>query len=334
MSDLFAGSDGWDGDLDETTAVAVEEPPPAEEPVVEEALVEEVVAEAEPEDQPRGEDGKFIPRNLKVDDPEVEALLNKYGGDPLKALKAAAEAQRHIGSLNNELGQLRSIADDVAALKESAARPVAPQTQITEDLIDRDPAAATQLAYEQGNDTALRLAYDSWKDTDPASAAVWVMTQQQNAREQQFAAEIQALKQQIGPLHESQEEAAFATEVRSITAQEPDAWDRIRNGAEKIDPAVAQVLYSALETGTPEQKIGAFKALNELTRGPAPPATPAEVRELVRDAALAADQAIAEASVVSATATKTDPAGKTTADLIGDEWAEQEKPFLDGWNFS
>lgn len=332
MTDLFADSDQWDGSLDEPAEEVVEAPVAVAEPEpAEEAPEEPETVEAD--DPPRGPDGKFIPRNLEVDDPEVEALLGKYGGDPLKALKAAAEAQRHIGSLNNELGQLRAIADDVEALKAAQARPVAPHTQITEDLIDRDPATATQLAYEQGNEHALRLAYDAWKDVDPANAAVWVVTQQQQAREQALTAEIQALRQQITPMAQSQEDAAFANEVRVLTAQEPDAWERIRSGAEKIDPAVAQVLYTALETGTPEQKIGAFKALNELTRGPAQPATPAEVRELVREQALEAERAIAEASVVSATATKTEPAGKTAADLIGDEWAAQEKPYLDGWNF-
>lgn len=335
MPDLFANEDEWDGSIDEPT-VAVAEPAEPE------AVVEEPAAEAEPETEEDPEaavdrdpdTGRFLPKKLEVDDPQVRALLDKYQGDPVKALKAAAEAQAHIGSLNNELGQLRPLRDQLDQIQARLDQPVTSSTQITAELIESNPAAATQLAYEQQNPVALQAAFEEWEEQQPARAAAWWANTKIEENNRQWQERVSQLEQRIDPLAARDENTAFAQVVSEITTADPGALDRIRDGAATLPQDVAGALYFALEHGAPEQKIGAFKALNDLTRGrDETPATLESVRDLAREQALEADRAIAEAGVVSATATKTVPAGKSAADLIGDEWAEQEKPYIDGWNF-
>lgn len=330
MSESFFGDPGWDGNLEEPEApVAVAEPVVVEDRVVEEPVAE-TPAETEPvaEEQPRGEDGRFVPKKLEVDDPAVIALLDKYQGDPVKALKAAAEAQALLGRQASEIGELRA---GQARIEQRLETPQVAPTQITQDMIDQNPGAATQLAFEQGNTVALQIAFEQWKQDEPFEASDWVNERRADAREQAFRAELDAVKAQFGPAAEAQENQAFQQVVRETVAADPDALERIKNGAETISPEVAETLYAALENGTPTQKIGAFKALAELTRGRENPVT-LDVRALAREQALAADEAIAEAGVVSANSARSEPAGKTMADQIGAEWDLIEKPLADGWN--
>jgi hypothetical protein len=332
LSDFF-GDTGWDGNLDEpqTEAVAVEEAP--DEPVA------EAVAEA-PEETPeavepreRDEAGRFVPKKLEVDDPDVLAFLDKYQGDPVKALKAATEAQRTIGGMANELGELRALREQMAQVQERLDSPVAPQQPITQELIYENPAIATRLAYEQGNTTALTLAFEQWKEDAPADAVSWAMTQQMEARDREWAAKLEQIEQRVAPVTQAQEDQAYAQVLRQAVAADPGVLERIQNGVGTIAPETAETLYAALEHGTPAQKIGAFKALAELTRGRDVPAT-LDVRALAREQALAADEAIAEAAVVTTNTAKAETAGKTMADQIGEEWDQIERPLADGWNLS
>lgn len=329
MPELFS-DDGWDGSLEEEAV-------PAEEPTAEVAVAdppdETVEPDAAADDRPRDEKGRFVPREIDdevaVDDPELQALLAKYKGDPLQALRAAAEAQRHVGSVHQEIGQLRQQMEDMANRQPQM---VTPQTPVTQDLIDSNPAAATELAYTQQNQVALRAAFEAWKMEEPTDAALWYSQKQIEAVNQQWEERYSQLAQQVQPLQQQQADNVFAQGIRQLHAADPQVHDRIVEGAAHLPEEVAGALYTLLETGTPDQKLGAYKALAELTKAPASPATPDEVRAQAREAALEADRAIAEAAVVSATATRTEPAGKSAADVIGDEWAEAEKPFLDGWN--
>jgi hypothetical protein len=334
LSDFF-GDTGWDGSLDEpeTTAeaVAVEEAPAVEVPV--EEAPEETPEAVAPEPRERDEAGRFVPKKLEVDDPDVLAFLDKYQGDPVKALKAATEAQRTIGGMANELGELRALREQMAQVQERLDTPVAPQQPITQELIYENPAIATRLAYEQGNTTALTLAFEQWKEDAPADAVSWAMTQQMEARDREWAAKLEQIEQRVAPMSQAQEDQAYARVVREIAAADPGVIERIQAGASDLAPEISTTLYAALEHGTPTQKIGAFKALAELTRGRDVPAT-LDVRALAREQALAADEAIAEAAVVTTNTAKAETAGKTMADQIGEEWDQIERPLADGWNLS
>jgi hypothetical protein len=338
----FFGDPGWDGNLDETDVAATPEPEAVveEAPVVEaEAAPQEPVAEeSEPEAEERERDaqGRFLPKKLEVDDPDVAALLDKYQGDPVKALKAAAEAQRTIGGMANELGQLRQHVEALAQRPEPT--PVTPPTQITQDMIEQNPGAATQLAYEQGNlayeqgnQVALQIAFEQWKLDEPADAVAWVMTQQMNARDQAWAQKLEQFEQRIAPVAQSQEQSAFAAALREIQAQDPGVLDRIQANIGDVPEETREALNSVIQNGSPTEQIGAFKALAALTRGRETPAT-LSVQALAREQALAADEAIAEANVVSANSARSEPVGKTLADAIGDEWDQIESPLASGWN--
>jgi hypothetical protein len=297
LSDFF-GDTGWDGSLDEpeTTAeaVAVEEAPAVEVPV--EEAPEETPEAVAPEPRERDEAGRFVPKKL-------------------------------------ELGELRALREQMAQVQERLDTPVAPQQPITQELIYENPAIATRLAYEQGNTTALTLAFEQWKEDAPADAVSWAMTQQMEARDREWAAKLEQIEQRVAPMSQAQEDQAYARVVREIAAADPGVIERIQAGASDIAPEISTTLYAALEHGTPTQKIGAFKALAELTRGRDVPAT-LDVRALAREQALAADEAIAEAAVVTTNTAKAETAGKTMADQIGEEWDQIERPLADGWNLS
>lgn len=340
MPDIFDGDDDltfWEnmGQEPEPEQAAPAEDTAVQEPEAEVAPADPAdTAEPEPEatqdDRPRDDKGRFVPRNLEVDDPDIQKYLDKYQGDPVKALKAAVEAQSTIGRLGDEVGELRKLREQLDALNDRVNQP--PPTQITEDLIDRDPARAAQLAYEQNNPAALDYAIAAWKADDPFAAALWVSERRQEQRERAYQERIQKLEQTVVPAAHA---AEFEGGIRHLVEQDPSALDRIREGIPNIPQEVASTLYSLLDQGTPEQKIGAFKALAELTRqGPAPADTPAledQARQLAHAQAVEAERAIAEAGVVSATATRSDPP-KKAADYLGDEWASMESPYKDGWN--
>ena len=144
----------------------------------------------------RGADGKFVARSITPDtpqtaedtstvvapvtsdDPEIAAFLAKYGNDPVKALKAATEAQSLIGRQGAELAQTREAMAElkgrVDALTATTTAPQAPQMS-DEDI---EEAAAQQIAQRgfegaateaanlsiklNGDERLLRSVYDQW----------------------------------------------------------------------------------------------------------------------------------------------------------------------------
>ena len=124
---------------------------------------------------------------------------------------------------------------------------------------------------------------------------------------------------------------AFAQGLQQLKTEHPAFFDNIEGAIEAVPAAVADTLYSVIESGTPQQRIGALKTLALLTGGQHDAATLQQAAQQIgRDQALAADEAITEASVASATATNTSTV--TAADKIGQEWETIEAPLRDGWN--
>jgi hypothetical protein len=85
------------------------------------------------------------------DDPEVASFLAKYGGDPAKALQAAAQAQSLLGRQGQELGSMREqiaeLRGMVTATQQAAPTPQALSDEDVQSLVQSQgyEAAATQL---------------------------------------------------------------------------------------------------------------------------------------------------------------------------------------------
>ncbi len=93
------------------------------------------------------------------EDPEVAAYLERYQGDPDKALKAAVEASKLIGRQGNELGEARErlarLEGTVEALRTAVPPAQAPQAQfITPEVIESVETAVAEQGGHHGFDRA------------------------------------------------------------------------------------------------------------------------------------------------------------------------------------
>lgn len=161
---------------------AVEEPP--EEPDELEGETPEPEPE-EPEEEEEGEEGEEGEEEeaeaealFETDDPEIQAFLAKYQGDPYKALKGAAEAQRLLGRQGTEKAEL---ARQVQALTEELERRVRlddhggylnqEQQQWVENAVAVDPRGHVRAAVEAGQFDLARAVCEVWSQEQPYEAA-------------------------------------------------------------------------------------------------------------------------------------------------------------------
>jgi hypothetical protein len=283
---------------------------------------EETEPEAQEVARPRNPDGTFA----KAEQPDDVAAK-------LAALEARlAEKDRFIGQQSGEVGELRrALEERLAGLEQSVQ---APQTQITHELIEDNPGYAVQLAFEQKNPAALQIAMEQWKLDDPFSAATWVTQRQMEAQQQQFESRLQALQGQLAPVQQVEEQRTFSRGVKEIEDQYGPLPDIIaRAQAADIPNDVAATLYHAVENGTVDQKVGAIKTLALLSGArPSADTLTEAASAIAREQALAADRAIAEAGVVSATQTRPDPPKASVADDVWGAADVVDNARESGWN--
>jgi predicted nucleic acid-binding Zn-ribbon protein len=294
---------------------AVEPEPEAapEAPEVEEAVETEAVEE-EPaaEEQPRDDAGRFAPK----DDPLAREL------EQLR--KRLADKDEFISRQGNEIGELRQAFEQrFDTLEQNAAKP---HQAITGDLIDRDPATATRLAWEQQDQAALGAAFEAWKMEDPASAGAWAAytAAEQNLAPQiaqvkeAYEARISELEQRLAPVAQANVEQQRAQEVRALTAEIPQAeLEAFLTSDQLAQLATEFALEDAL--ADPARQVSAIKNLFYVHRGRNADTLNRTVQEVARASAEQAEQATADAYVASATtATATTAVNKTEGELVAD----------------
>ena len=226
---------------------------------------------------------------FEVDDPEVAALLDKYQGDPVKALKAAAEAQSLIGRQGAELSELRSIREQLSNL----------QSRMTpyRSSIDEDPASLVQEVLEraiqtgQFDDGVYDAAIQAWGEEDPV-AATRLDTRVQLAR---------AEAERIVAQGDSQT-TTLDSELAALKQRHPDV--------EKFLPSIAKIVEDrplwreAISQGDPRTRAQAFEDLYLLARSQSDSSdTSAAARKIVLRAKADAERAKEDASVVTASKT-------------------------------
>ena len=248
---------------------------------------QEVSSEAlEVEEPEEGESEELV---FEVDDPEVAALLDKYQGDPVKALKAAAEAQSLIGRQGAELSELRSIREQLSNL----------QSRMTpyRSSIDEDPASLVQEVLEraiqtgQFDDGVYDAAIQAWGEEDPV-AATRLDTRVQLAR---------AEAERIVAQGDSQT-TTLDSEFAALKQRHPDV--------EKFLPSIAKIVEDrplwreAISQGDPRTRAQAFEDLYLLARSQSDSSdTSAAARKIVLRAKADAERAKEDASVVTASKT-------------------------------
>lgn len=297
---------------------------------------EVVEAETPPEvadDRARNEKGQFVAADQEPEAAEAEAApdLNVE----LETLrKRLADKDEFISRQGNELGDLRKAVEErFETLSQQVGQPA-----FNQDLIDADPASATRLAFEQGNQQALAVAYNAWKDEDPASAGAWAaytaaqaeMRQREEAYEQKLA----ALEARITPVQEASQAQHTEQRVREISS---------KYGADEISAFIQSSALTDLASEFPwaqaamtEDPVGTIESLFLVHRGRTADTHSRTAQEVARETAEQAEQATQDAYVASAsTATATTAEPKTEADLIREGMiariTHKESVWRDGW---
>ena len=273
MSDFDAALADFDerlappeGETPQEPEARTEEPPPAAgyDPDPEQPQPEP----PDPEDsgQPRDpETGRFLPK-----DPKAQAYLEKYGGDPEKALAAAVEAQELIGRQGGELGELRKTLE---TLNERLAQPETPRLdQGTVDWFDEqaseNPYGAAMWAMQNDpSGTLYERAMDTWFDTNPRQAAAFERQQEIGQLRKEFE---DKLSEQTGPLLQQTTRAelarAFTDAMRSHPESQDDLGEMILAAAQNA-PAVTRALMNEAENGDYQTKVEVFDSLIARAQG-------------------------------------------------------------------
>lgn len=261
--------------------------------------------------------------------------------------KAHLELQQKLGDPNRLDLENRRLQEQLDALsaKIDAAQTVTPQAPavpITQDFIDNDPERATLLAFEQGNQAALEIAFNQWKSYDSDTANQWLTGQRLAQQQREFDAKLaevqKAIDEKTAPLAAQQEEQAqniaWKQAFDTAKAGRPDFIDN----AARLLADVAQLypsLLPNLESADPKVKADALIALYAIDKIGNPEAVAAQLGEKAKEAAVDAAAALAAGAVVSGqTTTGQVSEDKTEAQLEADRYVARmgSTPSLSrGW---
>lgn len=226
-----------------------------------------------------------------------------------------AEQQAMIGRQSTEVGEWRQKMAELEARLDTASQqaPAVPTMPVTQDLIDTDPARATQLAFIQRDEAALQRAYEAWADEEPATAAVWLAEQktavalaEMEARHQQQLEELRASTQpSVEQSQAAQEQAILNQAFELAKVDRPDFLEHADRIFAEVIPAYPNISRQLLE-GSVEQKAEVLKVLYDIDK------MNRQSPEAVK-AQLEAEAAAAAAEEASSTASAAVVTGQTTA---------------------
>lgn len=262
----------------------------------------------------------------------------------LQAQLAAAEARlaekdSFIGRQSSEIGELRTRVDEIAAQQ---AQPVTPVIPITQELIDADPASATQAAFAQKNEAALERAWNAWDAEGDGAARLWLTERRAEQREAQLRAEIDATRNELAQLREPiQQQTAEAAQNQAwkeafdaVRAKHPDVFEKDENGAtiaERLIHAAGtkpeyETFKELLQNGDANAKATALSALYAMERLGDPAGLQQQLAEAAQQAEAEAAAARAAAGVVNGQTTAGQQTElKTTEELEQDAYIQRQK---------
>lgn len=275
--------------------------------------------------------------------PTVEELQAK-----LEATQARLEEKdTFIGRQSGEVGELRLAVEEMQ--RQIQAQPVtpAPTIQVTQELIDNNPAAAVQAAFAQRDEQALQIAFEAWKDPlhpegDPFAAASWLnerkLEQQQAAFDARLAETEKKFETATAPLAAdaaaNADQQQWKTAFDTVKATRPDFLENAERLLTEVAPQFP-AFTAMLANGDAEAKATALAALYSLDKLGNPEAVQAQLAEAATEAATEAAAALAAAKAVSGqTTVKTGTEEATTEELEAAAYVARQKgkPSLSrGW---
>lgn len=326
------------GDTDRLAEMGVADPAetPAEEPAAEGPARDEQgrftsQADGLPEVLADRLDESAEPTNEPTPEPAVEAvaeedrvarLLAKYGGDERKALEAAVEAQSTIGSMERELGSLRQQAERAQQLEQWAqqvqAQQYAPSQASWEEMLAERPAEAANQAFAYGQQTndwrPWQQASAVWDEVSPGASSMWV-------HQQQLAAENQRLSRYY-------QEQILGQKVTEVA----DKLGGLDESLTEIVPMFPMLMRALSDPNTsPEEVAQTLEVLELVRRGLDTGELAKQAQETARKLARDEERAVEEAGVVTASRTNPEPP-RSAAEVLSEDWWEDDRRFNEGWN--
>lgn len=303
--------------------------------VAEAVLVQASDQPLQPEETP-GTPATAVVEETPVVGPPVEAEEPQLTPEQQRIAQLEAqlaEKEAMIGRQSAEVGQVRQ---EIASLREEfatrAAEPTAPVAApivITQDMIEDDPARATQIAYQQNDAAALERAFTVWKEIEPFEAASWRSDTLAQQREAAIRAEIQKDRERQAAEQQraADTNAAWNGAMQDVAAVHADFLQvdptTGKSNAERllteVAPQYPEVL-AILRDGDRQAKGNALKLLYAADR--ANRTDPAAVQRQLEEAAAAAAAEEAAARAAAATVVGQPTAGQDPVALT-DEQREQ-----------
>lgn len=273
------------------------------------------------DEQPRDEAGRFTAEEQAAPAPEAVAdetpdeTPEPTPAETLLAGKYRTQEDLERGYLEQkavldrqgaELGELRqAFEQQFAQINERLDQPRTPQTRITPDLIEQNPAYATQVAFEQQDPQTLAVAFEQWKLEDPGSAVSWLaerrIEENANKLRADFEQRYTQLEQRVAPIQAQTEQTLLAEQVRALP-DETRAFMVADNGGQLAQLAEEFPLAAqAIQTGTAQAKIEAIKMLYGIHRGRTADTLTHAATDVARTVAQEAQAVRDEAYVASST---------------------------------
>jgi len=271
-----------------------------------------------------------------VVEPTVEDLRQQLAA----AQARLEEKDSFIGRQSSEVGELRQAITDLQQRITTVQQqePASPAMAITQDLIDTNPALATQAAFAQGNQQVLGVAFQAWQDEDPGVANAWLYDRKLEAKEAEFNAKLAEVEKRIetvaAPLAETRANQQWKEAYNIAKVGRPDLLDNAERLLTEVSREYPE-FFDLLQNGDAKTKATALTALYALDKMGNPQAVQAQLAEQTAEAAQEAAAALRAAQAVSGQTTAGQPAVEKT-----DEQLEQEsyvarmgsKPSLSrGW---
>ena len=333
------GSDAW-GAAPGTTepleaaqaAGTVEAAAEVTEAEVVEALAEEQAAET----RERDEKGRFLPKQETQQEEAVEEAVQPerlYAGK-LKSVeeleRAYLELEQRSGRTSQELGELRALREEMAAIRERVEQPApTPIPSNWDDVLDDNPAKAAKMALDAGDRERYEEAKAAWDAESPGAPEIYEQNMILQYELSQVKAKVEAQQQ---PVQSEREVNATAQALQKVKEAHPD-WDKFEDAMAQVmeeRPLYSSALREAVEAADADAQAAIFGDLYQLVAGRRSENLTQVTEEARRAAADAQLRARQDAVVVSATGNATE-VKLSEADRIAAEWDKLDAPYSSGW---
>lgn len=257
-------------------------------------------------ERPRNEKGQFAPTPEEPGyDPELQPLLDKYGGDVNKALRAAMEAQSTIGSMASELGQLRQVVQAQQWQQNQPEYDYAP-------LIEEDANQAAQIAFQNGDTRGFTAALTTLAQEDPTAAEVWRLRLENIALQR-------SVQQELAQVRGFQTSQALDQNLAMLAAKYPDVSEVADTMATVLQER--PTLRMAAMSTNPQFVVQALEDAYQIAKARTSDTLGGAAAQVAQAQAQAHEQALRNAYVGTTTRAVGEEPQPNLADAIAAEWA-------------